>query len=388
LGASALLIASGLTTRTAVGANGPGGSSFLERLAVLSIPLLATVIGAGYTWHLWNAAGKPAQADDREPVAVLSYPIPFRAFGVLAVAGGIFILPVALPYTSPERPAGILPVLGLCTLFILVGNLAHIETGKKIFIYKTGIRQRSCWGQRRLIRWEEVVELSYAALRRRFEIKSRQGEKIGFFDFLDGMPTLIRALQARLPRRIHYRALQEYRREPVIEPKNPVLSLLHDPISFDTSGMRTFKYQPLVRAWANDKLDMLRLCLFERPPELPARPTETEALRDHFGRRLASASDALISLDELYADGVPAIQMIARYPVGTGGLLYIGSFIIPFRDFSYVLRIICRTHRLTELPEGPLSWVRRVMRDIEATLRLNPAVKAQPPFAGPVHHRS
>jgi hypothetical protein len=52
------------------------------------------------------------------------------------------------------------------------------------------------------------------------------------------VPTLIEALQAKLPLRLYHQVVHTFWQMPAVAPKNAVINLAHDAIIFDTSGWR------------------------------------------------------------------------------------------------------------------------------------------------------
>jgi hypothetical protein len=122
-------------------------------------------------------------------------------------------------------------------------------------------------------------------------------------------------------------------------------------------------------------------------------------------------------------EGFDAVLQIVKVPQQPSGMAYIESIITPFRDCSYVIKMQCREVGITgvreavlldrmiaagmvdieklvqgdwpdlgfddeeydvEFPQHPLSRVRRGMRSIRESLKIDSELKALPPFALPV----
>lgn len=159
------------------------------------------------------------------------------------------------------------------------------------------------------------------------------------------------------------------------------------------------------------------LYFFPSPPDLPVVGSVAE-LREMYVRRTAEETE-VVDCRVLPLDGVPGIWLIIKgRNAETGGMFYLGSLTIPFRDLSYVIKIQCFETGITgmretllmddalengtglmddggfvavggwavddeKFPQHPLSTARRELRHIAATLRVDPAVKKAARFKLP-----
>ena len=124
-----------------------------------------------------------------------------------------------------------------------------------------------------------------------------------------------------------------------------------DAISFDTTDWveqeREQNGSGLVRLWHNNVGDGMGLYHFAIPPDIPVPLQALDQLRRSYGRSIGEAGGGLVALTVVQLDGLPAIQMIVKTPQAPSGMTYLGSFTIPRRSFSYVLKIQCPEHGIT-----------------------------------------
>lgn len=210
-----------------------------------------------------------------------------------------------------------------------------------------------------------------------------------------------------------------------------------DDVSFDTSALTYDGDHSGVRVWWTPADDPIGLYYFPIPPDIAADISDLEALR-RFWRAIGAASDAVqISLDTMDINGTRAVRQIVKIPQEPSGRTYVGSLTIPFRDFSFVLKVVAREHGITgfrdttvchemlragavvldpdadlmrgwtqdpydpalrdgpyanlseaevydpRFPEHPLSRVRPLLRRLSESLRISPAIRDLPPFVYP-----
>ncbi len=195
-------------------------------------------------------------------------------------------------------------------------------------------------------------------------------------------------------------------------PAEPTL----DSVGFDTTGYEP-RGEPIpghLRAWWTPDRDGLGLYLFSLPPDLPQTYKLTE-LRGYYETMMRAAGGTIVEVSTLGCDNRGAIRTIAKVPQASSGFTYIGSLTIPFRAFSFVLKVQCEERGPTGLREAvltdrqlaaggalgpltvdaddesfdpgfaqhPVSRVRRALDHITRTARVDAPIKALPDFALP-----
>ena len=202
-------------------------------------------------------------------------------------------------------------------------------------------------------------------------------------------------------------------------------------VTFDTSGLEHERDREGVRVWYTSDGDGVGLYFFPTRPDVAADITSPEEVR-RFYRESASAGGATpIEVDTLELDGCQAIRSIMKIQQTPSGWTYVGSITLTFRDFSFVVKAQCEERGTTGMREAivvdqmlrsgrlksdhpqegwmvipedatgkpnlprsiaegeeydhqfqdhPLSRVRRILGQIQGSLRVVDDVKAEPPF--------
>lgn len=193
-------------------------------------------------------------------------------------------------------------------------------------------------------------------------------------------------------------------------------------IRFDTAGFQDAgEGDGRIRAWQTWDRAGVWLHIVRRPPDLPATGSLVDLRLDH-ARRIRGTAIELVDVAIVDAAGVPAIRVISKAPQDPSGRTYLAALTIPFRDFSFVIKVLCaelgmtgmrevllyarRRHEVGPVPPGvnladvpgwepdaaehdaafpdhPLSRARRTLEHIRRTLVLDPVVRAAPPFPLP-----
>ena len=106
-----------------------------------------------------------------------------------------------------------------------------------------------------------------------------------------------------------------------------------------------------VRIWRNAAGDALGLFYFDLPPDIPVALEAIDELRRFFRLLVTDAGGGLVELDVVTLDGLPSIRQIVKQPQPGGGMTYVGSYTIPRRSFSYVMKIQCEERGMTGVRE-------------------------------------
>ena len=124
----------------------------------------------------------------------------------------------------------------------------------------------------------------------------------------------------------------------------PTLDALH----FDTTGWtRLDDVAPDARRWRRpDATDGLSLHLFLRQPDLPS-PLRAQSLRDLYRAQLAAAGGGIVEVELENFEALPNVRAIFKFPQKPSGMSYLASLTLPFRNFSYVLKVQCEEAGMT-----------------------------------------
>jgi hypothetical protein len=105
-----------------------------------------------------------------------------------------------------------------------------------------------------------------------------------------------------------------------------------------------------LRQWHTTDGDLVILQYFDKPPNINASLDDIEALRAGYRAVAARAGGAALEIEVISVDDCRGVRLILKVPQAPAGMVYIGSLTLPFRDFSYVVRVQCA--------EGSLSGIR------------------------------
>jgi len=205
-------------------------------------------------------------------------------------------------------------------------------------------------------------------------------------------------------------------------------------VTFDASGLTLQGDQDGVRVWHTPAGDGIGLYYFPVPPDIGADLQSVSAVRAFYREMAMQFGAAIIELDLIQVNGSLVIRQIIKVPQQPHGMLYLGTLTLPFRDFSYVIKIQCMEDGTTgvreavvldeklaagevkldekngtisgwmqdpydssirdvfarnkseameydqRFPEHPLSRLRRAMRRVQQTLRISEEVQREPRF--------
>jgi hypothetical protein len=203
-------------------------------------------------------------------------------------------------------------------------------------------------------------------------------------------------------------------------------------VTFDASGFHYQGERDGARVWHTPASDALGIFYFPLKPDIDADVRSVEKIRQAIRPRVTAAGAAIIELETTTTDGCLALRQIIKVPQRPHGMTYVGSLLLPFRDFSFVIKVQCQEHgttgirdsiivnealgdgrvtwdreevkgwmhdpydsalhrgfhwNLSEAPEydvrfpnHPLSRLRPVLAHLELTLRVTKEVKDSPPY--------
>ena len=193
-----------------------------------------------------------------------------------------------------------------------------------------------------------------------------------------------------------------------------------DSVTFDVSRYEFQGDRDGARVWLLPEGGGVGLYFFFRRPDLP-EAASTEELREFYTAQMGGRLQ-VIECRVLPLDGVRGIWLLAKgLDEQTRGAVYLGSLTIPFRDFSFVIKIQCSeqgvsgmreallveealregTGRIEDaqfipigwsfddaqfdgrVPQHPLSRVRRELRSVASSVHIEPKTRDEPRFELP-----
>lgn len=150
-------------------------------------------------------------------------------------------------------------------------------------------------------------------------------------------------------------------------------------VTFATGGWKPHEFWKFQKTWRNDKHhEILSITFFEERPDFVANLTEIDALREQSQEAIEPFRGEITEIRREVIDDVPMLRQIIKLPrLDHGhGYIYIGTYAIPFQEYSYVIKVECLETGATGLRESAaLSELVRDgkldIKDIEGKVRTN-----------------
>jgi hypothetical protein len=150
---------------------------------------------------------------------------------------------------------------------------------------------------------------------------------------------------------------------PLVENASPVKI---DSLRFDTSGWisNLDRHPARLRVWETAEHDAVSLNYFDSPPELPI-PATIDALKYFYAAQLGSDPQSkLVECEFQTIADCPAIRVITRSHQAPSGARYDGILTIPFKDFTYVIKVKSPETGTTGVREAVLTASRMATGEI------------------------
>jgi hypothetical protein len=128
-----------------------------------------------------------------------------------------------------------------------------------------------------------------------------------------------------------------------------------DSITFDKTGFALQGDLNGTRVWHTQAGDGIGLYYFNKPPDISAHLDSVDEVRKSYRLLATSAGIGIIEVETLTLDGCPAIRTIFKAPQQPSGMTYLGSITLPFRDFSYVIKVQCMEYGATGIREAVVA---------------------------------
>jgi hypothetical protein len=114
-------------------------------------------------------------------------------------------------------------------------------------------------------------------------------------------------------------------------------------VEFDTVGLKFHsETNRVLKVWTNLEADVVTLNLFLTAPDIRVSLANLEGLREMYREQVTAAKGGLIEVGTLEVSSIPSIKTILKLPQKMAGVAYVAAITIPFKDFSFVLKITCQ----------------------------------------------
>ena len=168
-------------------------------MPTLQYLFLAVAVALFLFWNLTALVPRRA-VKAGNVIAVLRYGRALRLFALtvaLAIPTLLAILMLRTPWVDPQR---LLLAGGTLTVLSLLGGALLLEVERVVItVTDDGLIGDSPWRRRRELRWPEIERITYSGVNRWYAVVGRDGRTIRASAFLVGLPTLLQALQERVP---------------------------------------------------------------------------------------------------------------------------------------------------------------------------------------------
>src|SRR5262245_54009281 len=134
---------------------------------------------------------------------------------------------------------------------------------------------------------------------------------------------------------------------PLPPPRSPA-------IQFDASRYSFQGNRNGIQVWHLPDGGGLGLYSFDKKPDIPQNAASVSELQAYY-EQLAQGGMQLVECGIIRLDGVQGSRLIAKAQEPRGPSIYLGSLTIPFRDFSYVIKLQCAEEGATGIREAFLT---------------------------------
>jgi hypothetical protein len=112
-------------------------------------------------------------------------------------------------------------------------------------------------------------------------------------------------------------------------------------IEFDTSGFDFEGEHGGALIWYTPEGEGIGLFHFSIPPDIQVDLGSIDRVRGYYRTAAMSHGAAIVEVDILQLAGCQIVRQVGKVPQQPTGMTYMGSITLPFRDFSYVVKVQC-----------------------------------------------
>ena len=114
-----------------------------------------------------------------------------------------------------------------------------------------------------------------------------------------------------------------------------------DLISVDTQNSKPDELSNNKKVFYLNDSDDLSINLFDYPPDITAKNDTELELQNNYRKVAYESGGAIIEVKKVKLGSFDTIKTIIKFPMKPAGICYIGSYTIPFKNFSYVVKVQC-----------------------------------------------
>lgn len=112
-------------------------------------------------------------------------------------------------------------------------------------------------------------------------------------------------------------------------------------ISLDTADFYKAEESPDEITYYMNKYDSLIINFFNLPPDITAKDGSEKAIQDNYRKVAVESDGAIIEVKKIFLGKLETIKTIMKFHMKPSGMAYLGCYTIPFKSFSYVVKVQC-----------------------------------------------
>ncbi len=114
-----------------------------------------------------------------------------------------------------------------------------------------------------------------------------------------------------------------------------------DLITVETEHSQPNELDSNKRVFYLNDYDDLSINFFNFPPDITAKNDTDVELQNNYRKIAYESGAAIIEVKKVKLGTFDSIKTIFKFPMQPHGMAYIGSYTIPFKHFSYVIKVQC-----------------------------------------------
>ena len=114
-----------------------------------------------------------------------------------------------------------------------------------------------------------------------------------------------------------------------------------DLITVETERSQPDELDSRKKVYYLNDYDDLSINFFDLPPDITAKNDTDVELQNNYRKVAYKSGAAIIEVKKVKLGAFDSIKIIFKFPMQPHGMAYIGSYTIPFKNFSYVVKVQC-----------------------------------------------
>ena len=125
-------------------------------------------------------------------------------------------------------------------------------------------------------------------------------------------------------------------------------------LRLEVDGLKPESGHKGVRVWRTDAGDAVGMFYFNSPPDLPSGHDTDKEFLSAYCSSVQAQGVTVVELDICDIGNLQALKSIVKVPQEPTGMTYVGAFILPFREHSFVIKIQAEERGITGMREAIL----------------------------------